>query len=175
MDFWPKFEHFLNNRIPKILISLLKNNGYENAFSLKLLNYNTVDYLEKNGLNNTEYAAIYDKLLPGHRASLLALPELVQEFQRSYSDDQAINTNSEDPRYSFILQQLIKTAEKNSDKDPKHRRFSEEIQYFSILLYIMCGKASYEILSNNLPLPQANTVCMLIFLQWCSSKKDRII
>lgn len=164
MDFWPKFEHFLGNRIPEILINLLKANGYENAFSLKLLNCETVDYLEKNGLSNTEYAKIYKTLLPGHRTCLLALPELVQEFiQCSSTIDKATNDNSKDPRYSYILQQLIKTAEQNANKDPKHRRFSEQIQYFAILLYIMCGKASYEILSNNIPLPQASTICKLKF------------
>lgn len=163
MDFWPRFENVIGDRFPKILISFLKENGYDNAFALKLLTSEAVDYLEKFGLENSEYSKCHNRLLPGHRATLLALPALVEEFQSTaIREPNIFHKNSvevDDPNFSFILQQLIKTAKDNANKDVNHRRFPEELKYFSMLLYMMCGKISYEIISKNLPLPQASTTC----------------
>lgn len=167
MDFWLKFENFIKDRIPKVLISLLKENAYDNAFALKLLNCDTIDYLEKFGLENSEYAksVLCNRLLPGHRATLLALPALVEEFQRSdipRQESMVVDTQFDDPDFSFILRQLVKTSKENANKDANHRRFPDDLKYFSMLLYMMCGKISYEIISNNIPLPQASTTCKFI-------------
>lgn len=167
MDFWLRFEKFIGDRIPKVLISVLKENAYDNAFSLKLLTSDTVDYLEKVGLEHSEYSKYHNRLLPGHRATLLALPALVEEFQRIEASaelckSKVVDNNTvqvDDPNFSFILQQIIKTAKENANKDANHRRFSQELKYFSMLLYMMCGKISYEMISNNIPLPQASTTC----------------
>lgn len=168
MDFWPRFVNFIRDRIPKVLINFLKENAYDNAFALKLLTSNTVNYLEEVGLENSEYSKYYNKLLPGHRATLLAIPALVEEFQRTENFKSIVVDNNhvhvDDPKFSFILQQIIKTSNENANKDANHRRFSEELKYFSMLLYIMCGTISYELISNNIPLPQASTTCKYLFV-----------
>lgn len=58
----------------------------------------------------------------------------------------------------FQLQQMIRTAIKNYDRDNNHNIYSTEIQHWATYLYMMCGKATYEVLCKNLPLPQVNTV-----------------
>lgn len=62
------------------------------------------------------------------------------------------------------MRELIKTAKNNAGKDFRQRRFSPSLQHFGMFLYMMCGKASYEIICNNIPLPQASTICNLIFI-----------
>lgn len=70
--------------------------------------------------------------------------------------NESIDINS--AAFSPIMVELIRSALKNQNKAPNARRFSEVIMNFSIYLYIMAGKACYEIISSNLPLPKANTI-----------------
>lgn len=168
MDFWSRFVKFIGDSIPKVLMGFLKENGYDTALALKLLKSDTVDYLENFGLENSEYSKYHKRLLPGHRETLLAIPSLVEEFQRKrVCNAPAIDFGDQinDPDFSFILQQIVKSAKENANKDANHRRFSQELQHFSMLLYMMCGKISYEIISNNMPLPQPSTTCKLNFLE----------
>lgn len=84
MDFWPKFEYHIRDRIPDFLIKLLKKAGYDTAFSIKLLNNELLDELESFA-NEQQKPQLQPeqkrfKLLPGHRATLLALPSIVDEY-----------------------------------------------------------------------------------------------
>lgn len=73
----------------------------------------------------------FKQFSPGHRASLLAMPNFVEEYE---------------------LQTKMQQSEKYIEDNP------QSLQNFGRFLYMMCGKASYEIICNNIPLPQASTM-----------------
>lgn len=167
MDFWSKFEYHIRDRVPDFLIKLLKNAGYDTGFSVKLLNNELVDQLESFANEQNPKPEQPVKILPGHRATLLALPSTVENYEKNIDESIALSRNSissrthscEDTHFSFILSKLIETAKKNMNKDPNHRRYPQELHYFAMYMYIMCGKSAYEVLSKNIPLPQASTTC----------------
>lgn len=71
---------------------------------------------------------------------------------------------TEHPAFSAILRELISSALTNFNRDPKGRKYSEILFDFAIYMYILAGKASYEVMCGNLPLPQVTTICKcLIF------------
>lgn len=151
--------------IPKILIQILNLVGYDNPIAIKGLNTETVLEIEKyvnENLNDVLVNSIYSNMkefsfLPGHKAILLSLPSYVDEFDRTTqksSTDCFVDTLP----LSYIMKKMIKTGMKNYDRDKKHNQFLVEIKHWATYLYMMCGKACYEILCHNLPLPQANTI-----------------
>lgn len=164
MDFLSKFNDFLGGAIPDVLINVLKESGYSTQFSIEQMNTQLIDKLEeyvKRKLGHL-FEKSFDGFLPGHRATLLGLPKLVNDYAlltKNAEKSLEKSMSSQDGDFSFILQQLVSTAKSNADKDFRHRRFSEALQNFSMILYIMGGKAAYEILSSNIPLPQAITTC----------------
>lgn len=97
------------------------------------------------------------KLLPGHRIIIQNIPELLDQT-KSVEKSLANTSNS----FSFVMKWLIETAERNAGREPKGRRFHETVQLFATYLYLMCGKACYETLSANIPLPQATSIGELI-------------
>lgn len=150
------------------MIDILRTTGYDSALAVKQFNTEKIDELESylSNLNyqfeNTYYSP-FKRFLPGHRSSLLKLDELLSEYelQKKILDD-AQNLEINDPHFSFIMKELIKSAKNNGGKDFRQRRFPESLQHFGMFLYMMCGKASYEIICNNIPLPQSSTMCKLI-------------
>lgn len=92
--------------------------------------------------------------LPMHRIILL---NWSSHFTNSKESDQNL-INIEHPAFSPILRAMIRTALSNYDKYPHNNRFPELLFDFSIYLYIMSGRACYETISANLPLPKAGTV-----------------
>lgn len=151
MSLWQKFKCYLRDRVPEHLLGILEEAGYDNIFSLKLLNKEAVDELQK----------FTSELLPGHRTVLMAFPSMVSEFEQHLKqiDVNEIHAQySKNSIYTYILSTLIKTAQQNANKGPHQCRYSEELQYFAIYLYILCGKMSYEVLCNNLPLPKVPTI-----------------
>lgn len=164
MDFWSKYEYRLRDHIPDCLIRLLKQGGYDNMFSIKLLNHELIDQLEV--FANERSPGTNFKILPGHRAALLALPKLVEQCEKNIDESNAMSQNRiqsyehtvVDNKFSFIFSKLIETAQNNINKAPNHRRYSDEIHSFAMYLYIMGGKAAYEVLSKNIPLPQTSTI-----------------
>lgn len=93
------------------------------------------------------------KFLPGHRFHIL-------NWSENCKDNSVSNENIaiEHPAFSPILREMIRTALLNYEKLPTNNRFPELLMNFSIYLYIMAGRACYEIISANLPLPKAGTV-----------------
>ncbi|KAK3924478.1 Ras GTPase-activating-like protein IQGAP1 [Frankliniella fusca] len=57
-----------------------------------------------------------------------------------------------------LLKDLYECATRNSGKQARGIRYSEELKDLGTLLYLLSGKMTYEILSSNLPLPAVSTV-----------------
>lgn len=95
------------------------------------------------------------KFLPGHKTLILNLSQGVNR-------DTNLSTNSimiEHPAFSPLLRSSIKTALNNHEKIPTQKRYPDLLKDFSIYLYIMAGRACYEVIAANLPLPSASTIC----------------
>lgn len=146
--------------------------GYDNAFSLKCLDKNNFNELEKSINENREtvldfttncsHKNVYDMqktfaFLVGHRTMILKWCSEIQ------SDVRPIDTSSNfvlnHPAFSPILREIILVAASNYDKPSNRRRFSKLLMDFSMYIYIFAGKACYEILCANLSLPAAGTIC----------------
>lgn len=99
------------------------------------------------------------KFLPGHKALLLNLPKQVEKH---INNDNQIDGGSENQenlcKFSLVLQKLIETATTNADKHANAARFSEVIKYFATYIHLICGKACYQTLCANLPIPKADTI-----------------
>lgn len=144
---------------------------------MKRLNEENIIVLEKyvstnlkHLLENTVYSDFETdnfSFLPGHTNLLLTLPDCIRKFEMNDKTRkpnvaaQNSNFNLDSLPLSFLMKELIRSGIDNSSKDARHRKFSSVIQSFATYVYMMCGKACYEILSQNLPLPQANTICKL--------------
>lgn len=87
------------------------------------------------------------KFLPGHRILLL-------DFHNSVHSSQTF----EHPAFPILLQNMIETALNNHGKPDNRNRYPELLMDFAIYIYIMAGKACYEVISANLPLPAAVTI-----------------
>lgn len=171
MDFLEKFKIFLGDRVPNVLFEILKRTGYDSSIAVKQINTHGLNELESflsssdQHFENSIYTP-FKQLLPGHRTSLLSLPSLVDEYELHIEQYKKMKQHlpdiaQTDSHYTFIMKELIKTAKDNGDRGPHQRRFSQPLQNFGMLLYMMCGKVSYEIICNNIPLPQASTMCKL--------------
>lgn len=135
--------------------------GFNSAIALKELTPDCIEEIEKLVQINrhlfpgTTYENIDNcKLLPGHRLVILSLAKHVNESSVKSTE----NTN-QPLNLSVILQKLLETVQLNDNKQPKQFRYCEVIRYFSTYVYLMCGRACYETLSNNLPIPKACTIC----------------
>lgn len=160
MMFWDQFETFLGYKLPIQLINILNNCGFDNEISISEMNSGMIAEIEsfQSKTINTKF-----EFLPGHRALLLGLPRKVQEYNEWNSKNKTTATEILNSKsISFLMKEVVKTAIHNENVDPKRRRYSESIKNFSIFLYMMCGRACYEIISANLPLPQPTTISMHI-------------
>lgn len=109
------------------------------------------------GLIGTIYEHVQPfEIAPGHRVVIENIPQYVKQI-KTVEQISKFDTVAND--FSFVLKMLIETAENNSGREPTGRRYSETIQYFATYVYLMCGRACYETLCANLPIPQANTIC----------------
>lgn len=159
------FRQYLQSlSIPDVLIEILYLVGFDNPIAMKKITTDNIEEIEnyvsknlKDSLTSSVYAGMKKFVfLPGHKAILLSLAPYIEKYEQEMEiDDRSV----EKLPLSFIMKKMIRTAMNNKDKDQNHRRFPSEIRHFAIYIYTMCGKACYEVLCNNLPLPQANTVC----------------
>lgn len=88
-DFWNKFNSFLGENIPDIIIDILKASGYENAMSLsgidekelngiqKFVDGNLRSLVEKNQQYSTSNPFSF---LPGHKKLLFILGKKAEEY-----------------------------------------------------------------------------------------------
>lgn len=180
-SFWTKIENKLNQTIPDCIKKVLGVSGFDNEFALEALNEENLSQAElyahsnhKDVINDLSccHAATYRmqsqfQFVPGHRAFILSLPEKLQAESHAVTltmiCEQLIDRSSSLPMLSELLKEFLRTAVKNEHKSKTQFRYSEIIHYFSIYIYMISGRNSYEIMSNNLPMPTAQTVCELIF------------
>lgn len=156
-NLWKNFEDFLGYQLPEQIKHSLNISAFNNELALSQLTFERVleieKYVSQNGSPNFRF-------LPGHKSLLLGLPDKIDKYSiwrekyRSTTTDILQSSN-----VSFIMKELVRTALSNSNVDPKRRRYSDAMKNFAIYLYMMCGKAAYEVLSNNFPFPQPSTVC----------------
>lgn len=152
------------------LKSLLIESGYDSQPSLKCINDALLLELEENIETNRWmlenlcciHAESYQtmckfKFLPGHKALLL-------DWCKNLGENDLQNRNTiEHPAFSPLLKEMLSNAISNYGNPPNTHRFKQVLMDFSIYTYIMAGKACYEVLCANLPLPKAGTIRMLLF------------
>lgn len=88
----------------------------------------------------------------------MSLPTHLSHFEHSQKSEIDINACINALPVSFIMKEMLRNAIQNSNKNAKNRRYSEKVQDFATYVYMLCGKYCYEVLSSNMPLPQADTV-----------------
>lgn len=153
-----------DDKIPDSVVYILYNTGFDTKAALKSISEECIKTIEEHFNDNFDelISDLADyrrnrpfKILPGHRALILTLPEMMIKTETKTMKNNTKSSND----VSFVLKWLIDTAENNAGKEPKARRFQKDLQLFATYLYLMCGKSCYETLSANLPIPQAQTVC----------------
>lgn len=147
---------------------MLQVTGFDEKMALKYVNVEEIqNFLQENwlALRNKFKGTVYAddqtfKLLPGHRRIILNLSNMICDAENASEND---NSKAEKPmdlsNFSVVLQSLIETALSNANKNSKQHRYNEIIRSFSTYVYLMCGRACYETLSANLPIPKASTIC----------------
>lgn len=169
-DFWINFEKFVGSEIPPLIIKILKATAYNSALSIAVMNEEEIKQIEKfirdrkldDLLNGSVYANSNEfAFLPGHRKLLLALGKKAEDYELISSNAARLEKEIKFPCASFLMKELIDSMDNNSNVASKGRRYSDIIQNFSIYIYLLSGKAAYEVLCSNLPLPQVPTICEL--------------
>lgn len=164
--------------LPESVVEILKRSDYDNATSISGLNERNIIELEKfvteHFIDLIRTDATYSHIsktfhfLPGHKTHLLLLPTVIEKFRKNSMskqlDKQPIKLNGA----TFILKEIVESFRKNVSNQPKQRRYSEVLQYFAIYVYMLCGKAGYEIVCKNLPLPQISTISKYLNLEFPS-------
>lgn len=155
--------HLENLIICKCLKVLLLECGFENNTSLAKIDDETLAYMEeyinKNRVlfenlpkchkNVYNQQAIF-KFLPAHKISLLNLKNEIRDSSKTL--------NMDNPAFSRILSELVKTALTNANRTPNNHKYSNVLFDFAIYIFIMGGRALYEVLNANLPLPAVSTI-----------------
>lgn len=152
------------------LKSFLLNSGYDNIPSLMCINNNKElenleKYIEENRWLTEKLPCSHGKLyetlpkfqfLPGHRATILDWCQ--NKLTYNVPDNENSTFKVENAAFSPILREIIASALSNHEKPQNLHRFSQLLIDFSIYTYIMAGRACYDILCANLPLPKSGTV-----------------
>lgn len=92
---------------------------------------------------------------PGHKVFLLQLPTKIKLLKKEKHEQSSV---SEKYNFSHVLKTFIDTSQANFGKNPKGYRYNETNRHFSTFIYLLCGRACYETLHANLPIPTANTI-----------------
>lgn len=164
MDFWTNFEKFVGE-IPNETKGILTACGYDNIISLSELDIEEIsvieNYANQAGKMNSKLQCVLKRsdseifsFLPGHKKVLLVLSQKAKEYKNKSKCKQWDLSNA-----TFIMRELINSMSENSNTPANGHRYSEAIQWFATYIYMMCGKAAYEVLCNNLPLPKDSTIC----------------
>lgn len=166
---WISFEKFIGEEIPscvKRILSIMC--GYDSFFSIKEIKQSHIEDMEKfitankieairtlNCCHSDHYKTLcIFRFLPGHAAIISALPKYIEHFNKTGSSDFEYSG-----RYSYIFEEMIRTAESNLFKDPNHATYSDAIRYFATYIFLLSGRSCYEMLRSNLPLPSTKTIC----------------
>lgn len=155
----------MKDKIPKDIELILHRSGFDSKSALQSIDEKAIVEIEKHAnedrsvLSDTSYENTTNfKFKPGHRIFLLNLSK--QEILWSETDEEI--SHDDTTHFSLMLRTFIRTAEEHHGKHPKGCRFDEINRSFSTYIYLMCGKACYETLSANLPIPKADTICKCV-------------
>lgn len=177
-NFWDNLQNFIGYNIPNKIIEILTASGYDNAISLAEINVEEIKDIEiyvnqqlPDVLKNWNAFSSSDSFtfLPGHKKLLLKLAQKAAEYMRHKKTQKNVIDLS---NFTTIMKELINAMHENSKVCPTRHRYSETIRSFATYIYIISGKAAYEVLSNNLPLPQASTISKFEFIIRCYSKRS---
>lgn len=165
--------------------SILLFSGFDNIESFENINNESVDGIEKYFNENLEsgreilpkcHAAYQSdklfRLLPAHRATILNIPKIISDIGTDIKQHQKqqIDECETNPAFSNVLKEFIKSALNNYGNPSPRNRYSNVLINLSIYTLIMGGKALYEALSANLPIPAPVTVCQCIFTEFFISQ-----
>lgn len=140
-----------------------------NIASLRLINRENISDLEKDVEQNRSSMPL-ERLTCSHKIIyfenekfefLIGHKAIIIDWCQNYlTEPKNLSVVPYHPSISKILCELIVlSAVSNEHKNASNHRYSEKLMDFSIYLYIMAGRACYETLSSNLPLPKAGTIC----------------
>lgn len=154
-------------QIPKCIVSLLMKAGYNSSHSLKSLDENKIDSIEKffdenkqilnevGGRHNQTYKNLKKfKFLPGHRDMILSIPELLPDIeaamQRAHSKTKAKTANKcltkKHAESEIALKQQLFNGLKNAARKHKFEMFanilsdSNFVDFEKINGQCQCGK-----------------------------------
>lgn len=145
--------------------------GFDNILSLKCVDGNKLEeiesYIEKNRSMTINFffkcshKEVYTKMmkfefLPGHKAVILKWCSELQPYKPSNEFD------VDHPAFTPMLKEIITSALSNYKKAANARRYTRLIINFCTYIHILAGKASYEVLCENLLLPKSDTICKFI-------------
>lgn len=157
-----EFEKILNDSISEDIKKILLRSGFDSKLSILGLNTDVIRDVEqfanedRSVLEGTSYENMAEfKFKPGHKLTILNLASEVKHWIEKEPTNTQQNEMCE---FSVVLKAFIDTATSNKDKQPNGFRYNEINQYFSTFIYLFCGKACYETLSANLPIPQTITI-----------------
>lgn len=151
-----------DDRIPRSVVYILGESGFTSKAALQKITPENIKSIEQyvndnfdsliDGLSDYKRVRPF-KLKPGHCMIIESIPELLNRA-KAVEESKTKSRNE----FQFVMKWLIETAERNAGREPKGRRFDETVKLFAIYLYIMSGRACYDTLSANLPLPQATSI-----------------
>lgn len=164
-----KLKKYLNEKIPADIIKILEFCAFENESSLMSIDNDAIVdiemYVNENPqiLKETSYKNVNKfKFKPGHRLLIIQLPQLIKNCNQTETKLQKIGHLRPQMNFSQILKSFIETAESNNGKQPNGFRYDEINRYFSTFVYLLCGKACYDTLSANLPIPSSHTIRKIV-------------
>lgn len=157
-----ELELFMNQTIPSDIKHILIQTSFENELSLLGIDDEIIADIElyvnenKDILKNTSYEKVeVFKFKPGHKTFILQMANQVKQ-KREEKTSKSVEFESNE--FSHILKAYIDTAQANKGRHPNGFRYNEINRFFSTFIYLLCGKACYETLSSNLPIPKADTI-----------------
>lgn len=166
---WTKIEEIIGEPLPSCIKKILSNCAYDTFVSLKNISEESVNEIEFH-INSESRALVQEldcchsdyykkqdrfKLLPGHRDLIISLSKIsLSASQRMYS---FLAQNSDLP---CILKEMVANVIENAERDCP--RYSDTIRWFSTYIFLLSGRACYEVLSKNISLPSIKTICECI-------------
>lgn len=122
---WKYIEPVICNKLPPIVITILKKTGYDNVTALQRMNLEEILIIEKYVQENlTEFIrkdktysqqAEHFRFLPGHKSALIALPDIVNECIAIYEQSNSkSNPKKNKPKQPT---QVLETLEINFTKE----------------------------------------------------------
>lgn len=147
-------------------MNIIRKSGYDNKIALSCLTEQKIVHLEKYVDKHFKHLInddVYSKMrtfsfVPGHKDTLMKLQNLAKSsIENEETKSEMIDVDQ--LPVSFLMKELIRTDIQNANKSKNNRRYPDSVKYFATYLYMLCGKSSYEILCNNLPLPVVGSIC----------------